>query len=231
VPFVCGASEKEKDGRAAFDALVGKLLAAAELPIPVQVQVLRLSDANAIALPGGYVYVFNGLIDRARTPDELAGVIAHELGHVANRDGTRSVLQAAGISLLFGMFLGDFGGGGAVVIAARTLLQSRYTRSVESAADSFAVALMTKVKGDPRALGEILQRIAGTTHGALRYLLSHPESKERMAQIDAIAPKGPHQPLMTDAEWKQLKSVNRPQSSPSGRGGWRYSRSSPPFCR
>ncbi len=53
-------------------------------------------DANAIALPGGYIYVYQGLIDKAETPDELAGVIAHEIGHVAHRDGTRSVLQGAG---------------------------------------------------------------------------------------------------------------------------------------
>jgi Zn-dependent protease with chaperone function len=207
VSFICGEGAKEKSGRAQFDKLVARLLEAADLPIPVQVQVLRLPDANAIALPGGHVYVFKGLIDGARTPDELAGVIAHELGHVSHRDGTRSVLQAAGISLLFGMFLGDFVGGGAVVIAARTLLQTRYSRSVEAAADDFSVTVMTKVEGDPRALGAILQRIAGTTHGALRYLLSHPESKERMARIEAMAPKGAIRPLMTDGEWAELKRI------------------------
>ena len=207
VSFVCGDGEKEKAGRVAFDILIGKLVAAAKLPIPVQVLVLRLPDANAIALPGGHVYVFKGLIDGAKTPDELAGVIAHEFGHVAHRDGTRSVLQAAGISLLFGMLLGDFVGGGAVVIAARTLLQTRYSRSVEAAADAFAVTVMTKLEADPRALGAILQRIAGTTHGAMRYLLSHPESKERMAKIEAMSPKGPRRPLMTDAEWAQLKRI------------------------
>jgi Zn-dependent protease with chaperone function len=207
VSFVCGDHVKEKAGREAFDKLVAKLLAAANLPIPVKVRVLRLPDANAIALPGGHVYVFKGLIDGARTPDELAGVIAHELGHVAHRDGTRSVLQAAGISLLFGMFLGDFVGGGAVVYAARALLQTRYSRSVETAADDFSVEVMTKVQGDPRALGVILQRIAGMTHGAFRYVLSHPESKVRMARIEASMPKGPVRPLLTDAEWAELKRI------------------------
>ena len=77
-----------------------------------------------MALPGGHVYVDDGLIAIAQTPDELAGVLAHEIGHVAHRDGTRTVLQTAGLSFLFGMMLGDFVGGGAVVIAARTVLKS-----------------------------------------------------------------------------------------------------------
>ena len=91
---------------------------------------VRRSDLNAFALPGGHIYVYQGLIAKAETPDELAGVIAHEIGHVAHRDGTRAVLQAAGLSFLFGMLLGDFVGGGAVVIAAKTVLQSSYSREV-----------------------------------------------------------------------------------------------------
>ena len=82
--------------------------------------------------------MFEGLIDKSESADELAGVIAHEIGHVAHRDGTRSLLQAAGLSFLFGMLLGDFVGGGAVVIGARAVLQSSYSREVESAADRYA---------------------------------------------------------------------------------------------
>ena len=100
---------------------------------------VRRSDFNAFALPGGHIYVFQGLIDRAQSPDELAGVLAHEIGHVAHRDGTRTVLQTAGLSFLFGMMLGDFFGGGAVVIAAKTVLRSSYSRRVEAAADTYSV--------------------------------------------------------------------------------------------
>ena len=58
---------------------------------------------------------------------------------MAHRDGTRSILQAAGLSFLFGMLLGDFVGGGAVVIGARAVLQSSYSREVEAAADRYGV--------------------------------------------------------------------------------------------
>ena len=90
-PFECGAGPGEAQGRAALARLTGRLEAAAALPIPLDIKVVRRSEANAIALPGGHIYVFEGLIDKSESADELAGVIAHEIGHVANRDGTRSI--------------------------------------------------------------------------------------------------------------------------------------------
>ena len=88
-------------------------------------------------------------------------MLAHEIGHVAHRDGTRTVLQTAGLSFLFGMMLGDFVGGGAVVIAAKTVLRSSYSRRVEAAADAYSVAVMRQAGGDPRALATILARVIG----------------------------------------------------------------------
>src|SRR5260370_1802231 len=121
-----------------------------------------MDAANDFALPGGHVYVFQGLIDKARSPDELAGVIAHEMGHVAHRDGMRTIMQAAGLSFVFGMLLGDFGGGGAAIIAVRTVLQSAYTRDVEVAADAYRAAVVPNIGGVPPALPAIPRRIAAT---------------------------------------------------------------------
>jgi len=209
--FECGNAPKEQGGRAAFDKLMGELTLAAALPIPLVVVVVRKPDSNAITLPGGHIYVFQGLIDAAQTPDELAGVIAHELGHVAHRDGTRTVLQGAGLSLMFGMLLGDFFGGGAVVFAAKTILQTSYSRDVEASADGYGGALMGKLGGDQRALGTILSRIAGSTHPGPRILLDHPETAERVAAIEAMArsapASAPARPLLTKSEWAALKTI------------------------
>src|SRR5471030_1806122 len=124
-------------GRAAIEKIVHRLEAAAGLPTPLRSFVVRRPEANAMALPGGQVYVFRGLIEKAENADEVAGVIAHEMGHVAHRDGTKAVLQAGGLSFLFGMLLGDFVGGGAVVYAAKTVLQSSYSREAETKADIY----------------------------------------------------------------------------------------------
>ncbi len=205
--FECGGAPAEQAGRAALTKLVGKLEAPAQLPIPLHVVPIRRKEANAVALPGGRIYVYEGLIARAETPDELAAVIAHEIGHVAHRDGMRSVLQGAGISFLFGMLLGDFVGGGAVVLAAKTVLSSSYSREVERGADQYAVALMNRLGGDARALGTLLTRVSGGTHPGLKILLGHPDTRERVAAIDAISsPKG-SATFLDAEEWAALKRI------------------------
>jgi Zn-dependent protease with chaperone function len=207
--FECGSADAEKPARAALDALIGRLEAAAGLPIPLKAAAVRKADANAIALPGGHIYVFEGLIRQSRSPDELAGVIAHEIGHVAHRDGTRSLLQAAGLSFLFGMLLGDFTGGGLVVIAARTVVQSAYSRDVETAADRYSVGLMTRAHGDPRALAAILDRVAGGPAPGSKILLDHPQTRDRVVAINAAADATPGtiEPLLPAADWAALKRI------------------------
>jgi Zn-dependent protease with chaperone function len=205
--FECGVAANESDGRAAFEKLVRRLEVGAGLPIPIQAVVLRRSEANAMALPGGRIYVFRGLIAKAETPDELAGVMAHEIGHVSHRDGTRMTLESAGLSLLFGMLLGDFSGGGAVVIAAKMVLQSAYSREVESAADAYGVSLMSKIGGNARSLGTILARIGGATEPAMKILLDHPETKARVAAINATATELTTAPLLDTADWAAVKRI------------------------
>jgi len=205
--FECGRGPREQAGRAAFDKLVRRLEANAGLASPVRAFVVRRAEANAIALPGGTVFVFEGLINQARTPDELAGVIAHELGHVAHRDGTRSVLQGAGLSFLFGMVLGDFVGGGAVVIAARSVLQSSYTREVETAADAYSVDLMNSIGADGSALAAILTRIGGATEPGMKILMDHPDTRQRATTIRARAEPPHGAPLIDAADWAALKRI------------------------
>lgn len=206
-PLECGTAEIEKAGEAAFEKLMARLRTAAGIRVPLRAEVIRRDEANAIALPGGHIYVFKGLIDQARNVDEVAGVIAHELGHVAHRDGTRAILQATGLSVVFGMLLGDFVGGGAVVIAAETLLKSAYSRDKEAAADDYAVRTMLALNADARALGSFLARIAGKAENGSIFL-DHPATEDRVARINAMAPpQSGGASLLDAAEWAALKRI------------------------
>jgi len=205
--FDCGVEAGEKPGQAAMDRMMGRFEAAAALPLPLKLKVVRRKDANAVALPGGYIYVFEGLITKAESPDEVAGVIAHEIGHVAHRDGMRHVLQAAGLSFVFGMVLGDFVGGGAVILAARSLLRLAYSREAEAAADGYSVQLMQKVGGDAHALGRILTRIAGTKEPDVKILLDHPATKERADWVEAAARGLAGGPILDAGEWAALRRI------------------------
>jgi len=208
-PFECTAGDAAGTAAArnAFKRLVAVLEEAADLPLPLHVGVVHSPVVNAITLPGGHVYIFEGLLSKAAAADELAGVLGHELGHVVHRDGTKAVLEAAGLSLLFGMLLGDFTGGGAVVLAARRVLETAYSRSAEAAADEFSARLMYRVGGDPRALGAILLRISGKPGIAPHFLLDHPEAQERADAIARVGQPSPMKAVLSPSEWNALKGI------------------------
>jgi Zn-dependent protease with chaperone function len=205
--FECGLGPDKHAARAALDRMTWRLQTAAALDMPLQVTVVRRDEPNAIALPGGRIYVFEGLIAAADTSDQFAGVLAHEIGHVAHRDGTRAVLQGAGLTFLFGTLLGDFVGGGAVVIAARALLQSSYSRDVESAADVYAAMLMRKAGGDGRALAVILAKVGGATEPGMRILRDHPDTKARIAAIERLVPPGDGRTILDATDWSALRGI------------------------
>src|SRR5262249_10220815 len=111
---------------------------------------------------------------------------------------------------LFGMLLGDFTGGGAVIVAAKTVLQTAYSRTAEAAADEFGARLMSKAGGDPHALGAILLRISGISGAAAvvpHFLRGHPAAQERADAIAKIAKPAPIGALLTPPEWEALKRI------------------------
>jgi predicted Zn-dependent protease len=95
-----------------------------------------------------------------------------------------------------------------VVIGARAVLQSSYSREVEGAADRYGAELMNRAGGDVRALGAILTRLAGGLHPGIEILSDHPDTKARVAVIETLAaPATPSQPLLDPAEWRALKRI------------------------
>ncbi|MFN3349520.1 M48 family metallopeptidase [Pseudorhodoplanes sp.] len=207
-PFECGVTASESPGKAAFGKLMSQVTQASGLTLPVQAVVVRREEPNAFALAGGSVYVLQGLIEQAQSVDEVAAVIAHELGHVANRDGIRSVVQSAGLSLVFGIVLGDFVGGAAVVVAAHMLMEASYSRRQEMAADDFALRTLQELNADPRALATFLERVARAPRPGMSIFHAHPSIPERVARIKAVTPsKRGGAPLLDEAEWQALRRI------------------------
>jgi Zn-dependent protease with chaperone function len=202
---VCSSS---RAGQAAFDKLVTKLRDAAGLDTSVQSMVLSSDVPNALALPGGKVIVFDSLIAKASNPDEIAGVIAHELGHLKHRDNMRGLIYNGGTSFLIGLLFGDITGSSAMIFASRTLITSSYSREAETAADTFSIELMQKLGRPPKAMGELMMRVTGKEGGkGLTILSTHPLTEDRLARMskEDQTVKGP--PLLTDAEWQALKGI------------------------
>lgn len=196
------------EGAAVLAELVGRFERAGDLHVPLKVVVVDHRLVNAFALPGGYIYVFNGLLQKARSADELAGVLAHEIGHVKLRHGLRSAIQAGGLGFLLGTVFGDFAGGTAIVYASRTLMQSAFSRDAEREADRYAVDLMLKAGGDPLGLARFFMGSGVADPGGFAWITSHPANAEREQAIrDAVANRRAVAAALTPQQWTALRSI------------------------
>jgi Zn-dependent protease with chaperone function len=196
------------EGQAAFTALVDKIREAGALDLPTDAHVLSSDTPNALALPGGRVYMLDGLLQKANSPDEIAAIIAHELGHVKHRDNVKRVIQSGGTSFLFGLLFGDVTGAGAVIFVSRQMLDASYSRDAEHDADTYAVDVMHKLGRSPLPMGELLFRITGK-EGKTPFSIfaSHPLTEDRLQEMKKADRPNTGPALLTDAQWRALKNI------------------------
>jgi Zn-dependent protease with chaperone function len=195
-------------GQAAFNKLMDALRQSAGLDSTVQAAVLATPIPNAFALPGGRVYLLNGLLAKADNPDEIAGVLAHELGHLKHRDATRNLIYNGGTSFLIGLLFGDITGSSTLIFASRSLVTSSYSREAEQNADTAAIDTMHRLGRSPKPMGELLFRVTGKQEDkGLSILSSHPLTEDRLARMsnEDLTAAGP--PLLTADEWTSLKAI------------------------
>lgn len=199
-------------GVAALDRMTERLAGDLDLPYPINLHVLDSDLINAFALPGGHVVLFRGLIDAAETPEEVAAVYAHELGHVANRDPTRSALRSAGSIGVIGLLLGDFAGGTVVLFLTERLIDANYSQAAEAGADAFAHDLLIRHRIRPDALATMFQRLKdkyGDSEGITAHFAAHPRLGDRIeaARLAAGRLTDPPEPLLTEAEWQAMQRI------------------------
>jgi predicted Zn-dependent protease len=199
-------------GLAALDAIRARIVADAELPYDLTVTVLDHDMINAFALPGGHVVFFRGLIDAAESPDEVAAVFAHELGHVVARDPVRIALRSAGSIGVLGLLFGDFAGGAVVLFLTERLIQASYTREAEGRADAFAHDTLTRSAIRPDALADLFETLSaehGDATGLVRHFLSHPALGDRIAAAReaTAAANVVFTPSLDPAAWQALQRI------------------------
>jgi Zn-dependent protease with chaperone function len=198
-------------GQEALDALVKRIEPNGS---GLQVRVANINMVNAVALPGGRIIIFRGLLQEAKSPDELAGVIGHEIGHVRNRDVMQSLLRQLGLSVLLGGFGGDASG------YVSSLVSATYSREAETKADGFSIKLMQQANVSPVDTAGFFARLSnsegapskskdkdknGAVSTALGYLSSHPMSNKREAMFRGSAVKGAnYTPAITAQQWRAL---------------------------
>jgi predicted Zn-dependent protease len=189
---------------AAYVQAVGSRLAALSprRDVEYRFHVVNMPESNAFALPGGYIYVSRGLLALSRSEDELANVLAHEIGHVAARHSAQRQTRAAGVGLLSVLgtiAAGALGGAGAAQTVAQlgqvagAGLIASYGRDQEREADRIGQQVAARAGYDPAAMSTFLSSLQRETELVLgrsprpSFLDSHPSTPERVANAASLA--------------------------------------------
>jgi len=190
------ASTPRVEGIAAsYVSTVGRQLAASAggPKYPYSFSVANYRDLNSFALPGGPVWVNRGVLQAARTEAQVAGVLAHEIAHVAQRHAAQQISKgiiANGLLGLLGAALGNAGGArtaqaGAQVLAGGYMM--KFSRDDERAADRVGAEIVRRAGWDPRGMLEFMQILRdqeGRDPGSVEvFLSSHPSPAERVQQL------------------------------------------------
>jgi predicted Zn-dependent protease len=194
-------------GLAAMARLVSPLVSQVNLKNPPQIRVVNAPLINAVALPGGQVLVFRGMIDFASGPNEVAGVLAHEFGHIELGHPIVMMIDRGSKSFLIGLLFGDVLGGSAAAGIAQAALDAKYSRDMERAADVRGIELLVGAGLDAGPFGTFFLRLATKqqNNAMMPFFESHPPSEER-AKLIEMAPVTGRVALDAD-DWKALKSI------------------------
>ncbi len=165
--------------------------------------VLDVAEPNAFACPGGLILITKGLYQTCETEDELAAVLAHEVSHVANKDGVNSISQARWTGVLTAMSAEaarQYGGvagnlvtlfEGSIDDVFKTIVVNGYSRSAEEAADAGAAQTLTRAGYDPGAVAAVLNKMmAKEKGGAGGIFKTHPPTADRLAKVKAKGDEG-----------------------------------------
>lgn len=148
------------------------------------VSVVNNGEVNAVALPGGHITVFSGLLQEVRSENELAMVLAHELGHYARRDHLRGMGRGLGLTLTLAAVFGKDSRAADIAAKLFTGMEMHYSRQQEAAADAFGLQLLVARYGHAGGATDFFTRLAGKGEGRLDYLLaSHPRPQARIASL------------------------------------------------
>ena len=192
-------------GQAALDKLAARLAPGGE---SLNIRVVDIGIVNAAALPGGNIVVFEELLAEADGPDEVAGVLAHEIAHIERHHVTEAMIRELGLGLVISAF------GGTTGANVDALLAAGYSRASEREADADAAAKLARADVSPLPTAAFFERLAeqerrlGAVGRGLSYVSTHPMSEERQKMFRDSAVRGrAYRPSLSRDEWEALFNI------------------------
>jgi beta-barrel assembly-enhancing protease len=184
-----------------------------ETPYTYRFVVVDIPDVNAFALPGGYIFINWGLVEKAETADQVAGVVAHEIQHAVARHGLRNVIARAGIWMLVGALFGDLQGvGGLIAGGAGELAALSFSREQEDEADRLGLDLLYAAHFDPSGMPQFFEKLkeeqAKLGLDFPSFMSSHPDTDARISNLQAkIVARGKSEVTPLSLTWETVKEA------------------------
>jgi Zn-dependent protease with chaperone function len=200
---------KEGPGVAAVEEMTHRLTEQIQNnPYKFVVTVVKSDVVNAFALPGGYVVVFTGLMKKAESGEEVAGVLSHELNHVLQRHGLERIVKSLGLMTVVAIVFGNQQGlVGMMKQFGVELLTLKFGREQETEADLTGLQLLQRAKIDPSGMIRFFERLSEKDEGRMEWLSTHPMSTARAERLKtelAALPKKMPEPFTFN--WKQVQT-------------------------
>lgn len=192
------------------DSIIHKILRANDIDSSsVKVHVLEKDEVNAFAFPGGHLVVYTGLINASDNPEELAGVVGHEIAHIQLNHVMKKLVKEFGLSAIIAISSGN-AGQEIVKEATRSITSSAFDRSLEREADIKAVDYLGKAGINPGPFADFMYKLSADNSDSDQYLSwisTHPDSKERAEYIVEYGKKykPPFTKCISDSSWNNLR--------------------------
>ncbi|HVZ04254.1 M48 family metallopeptidase [Hyphomicrobium sp.] len=210
----------DADGVTALTHLTERLAKNAPPGTAFNVRVYDWDLMNAFAVPGGQIVLTKGLLEKAETADEVAGVLGHEMGHGIELHPETAILRGIGLATAVQVMLGG-GAGGGLANVGLMLAQLGYSRDAERQADQRALELLKEAGIAPKGLGNFFVRVmkmeaqdpSGGNSDAFTWLHTHPPVTERVALVRRQTDY-PATPALDVQSWQELKAICKTTAAP-----------------
>ncbi|QLY26587.1 M48 family metallopeptidase [Bdellovibrio sp. KM01] len=194
----------------AFEKLLSKVypIQEGDKELGIEFHVIKNAQVNAFALPGAQIWILSGLLEKAQSPEEIVGVLAHEIEHVKQRHILESIVRSTLLTSLMAISVGD--ASAVLVVDPHTASQFftlSFDREMEASADKGALNRMRQSKVSTQGIIDLFKRLdeTGPASKIPEFISTHPAGKARIEMFEPYSIAADNQPILTKEEWRDLK--------------------------
>lgn len=192
----------------AIQVITNRLLTAIDSsPYRYQIKIIKSETINAFTIPGGNIYIFSGLIKAADSPEEVAAVLAHEIGHAEKRHVVTRLINEMSVTVIVSILSG--GDPSIITEVLQSVVGNKFNRAQETEADKFGLQLLEDAHIPPKALARFFERLNDKEldyNENLEILMTHPHNNKRIDQARKYKTRNNFKAESFNFDWEKIQN-------------------------